>query len=151
MLSNPVTRYRSSGGFLCSALIICSSISRGGSELQKEMSYLNQLYLITGDIGKCIRNRSEFCCSKQMTSSYNLESPYELVSSNKWTIDKFVEMSTTVSKTLTATEWIAINSVCFITATLWPRLIGADVKFTTKRRRYPRSFDFLVGQDCFSF
>ena len=102
----------------------------------KEMSYMNQLYLITGDIGTMYKKSiGVLLFNKQMTSSYGLDSPYELVSSNTWTIDKFVDMSITVSEDLNGdgkmdqSDKFGLLYYCDFMAL---GLIGADIKFTTK-------------------
>jgi len=44
--------------------------------------------------------------NKQLIQSYSLESPYELVNNNKWTLDKFHEMGLAVAKDLDGDgEW----------------------------------------------
>lgn len=121
----------------------------------KEMSYLNQLYLITGDIGTMYKKSiGVLLFNKQMTSSYNLESPYELVSSNKWTIDKFVEMSATASEDINGdgkmdqSDKFGLLYYCDFMAL---GLIGADVKFTTKNDEDIPELTFMSDKTVSAF
>lgn len=72
-----------------------------GDDLIKELSVGDKLYLVTGDVAlsmwDCI---FVFYFNKQLVQDNSLPDLYGLVKTNKWTYDKFVELSKTVSKDL---------------------------------------------------
>ncbi|MBQ8509035.1 MAG: hypothetical protein IJ493_03925 [Clostridia bacterium] len=65
--------------------------------LVNESSVENKLYFASGDISTNLIH-SMFCVffNKDFVDSYNLENPYDLVRSGKWTIDKMSEMTKTL-------------------------------------------------------
>ena len=66
-----------------------------------EMTLNGALYFTIGDIG--ITNKDATSCiafNKDLIVEYGLESPYDLVDNNEWTIDKVIEMSKTVKNDL---------------------------------------------------
>ena len=67
----------------------------------KEMTLNDALYFTIGDIG--ITNKDATSCiafNKNLIVEYGLESPYDLVDDNEWTIDKVIEMSKTIKNDL---------------------------------------------------
>lgn len=64
----------------------------------KSLTILDQLFYTTGDITTS-DNDATYCImfNKQMIDNYNLENPYELVDSGKWTMDKYIEMASAVT------------------------------------------------------
>lgn len=64
----------------------------------ESLSILDQLFYTTGDITTS-DNDATYCImfNKQMIENYNLENPYELVDSGKWTMDKYIEMASAVT------------------------------------------------------
>lgn len=67
----------------------------------KEMTLNGALYFTIGDIG--ITNKDATSCiafNKDLIVEYGLESPYDLVDNNEWTIDKVIEMAKTVKNDL---------------------------------------------------
>ncbi len=67
----------------------------------KEMTLNGALYFTIGDIG--IINKDATSCiafNKSLIVEHGLESPYDLVDNNEWTIDKVIEMSKTIKNDL---------------------------------------------------
>ena len=71
------------------------------SSMIRDLSVGGRVYYMTGDIST-IDNQATWTgmFNKDMIAKYGLESPYDLVYSGKWTIDKFSEMSKNVSRDL---------------------------------------------------
>lgn len=66
--------------------------------LINDLSINGKLYGMMGDIGiSTIRSTRILMFNKTMINDYTLDSPYDLVRDNKWTLDKMYEMSTNVS------------------------------------------------------
>lgn len=66
-----------------------------------QLSVKNKLYLAVSDISMNASSRARFIYfNKKIAEDYNLASPYELVYSNKWTLDSFGEMVKSVSADL---------------------------------------------------
>lgn len=69
------------------------------SNSAKELSIANKLFGVASDISLQDENMTScIVFNKKLIEDYNLETPYGLVNSNKWTIDKFGEMCLKVSK-----------------------------------------------------
>jgi len=67
----------------------------------KDLSIMNKLYYVTGDIGTMYKKSVGIILfNKQMMQDYALGNPYQLVEEKKWTMDKFLEMCTAVSQDL---------------------------------------------------
>ena len=99
----------------------CSTLAYTGylMDLNSEVPYLNlknvwwdqkanadltmngKMYYSTGDIST-LDNDCTFCIlfNKNMLNTYDMESPYELVNSGKWTLDKFISMASDISQDL---------------------------------------------------
>ncbi len=65
----------------------------------KDMGFYGKVYTMTGDIS----TRDDACTimtyfNKFLIEQYKLTSPYELVNTNQWTIDRFIEMTKAVSE-----------------------------------------------------
>ena len=59
----------------------------------KELSVGGKLYLVTGDIALSMWKHIHcMFFNKQMIADLGMDSPYDLVKSNKWTLDKLTEM-----------------------------------------------------------
>lgn len=75
-----------------------------------ELTFDGRLFFITGDISvnafKAIR---VMMFNKDMVAENQLESPYELVNSGKWTIDKMHEMSSKVNRDLNGDQKMGIE------------------------------------------
>ena len=67
----------------------------------RDLTILDQLFFTTGEITTS-DNDATYCIlfNKQIREDNSLENPYELVNGGKWTIDKFIEMASTISKDL---------------------------------------------------
>jgi hypothetical protein len=66
-----------------------------------QLSIGNKLYFCTGDLSIMVNDATWILMfNKKLIDDYSLESPYTLVSYNKWTIDKMVEMGRVVSSDL---------------------------------------------------
>ena len=64
-----------------------------GQRLREQTTVNGNLYFATGDISnQLLYNMVVMFFNKQILADYNLESPYELVDNNQWTIDKMAEM-----------------------------------------------------------
>jgi hypothetical protein len=61
----------------------------------------NKMYFTNGDVN-ILNNECTFCIlfNKKLIQDYDMEVPYELVKTNKWTLDKFFDMSKAASKDL---------------------------------------------------
>lgn len=56
-----------------------------------------KVFFVTGDLALSLRQLAFVTFfNKQMVTDYNLENPYDLVATGKWTIDKQAEMSKTI-------------------------------------------------------
>ena len=71
---------------------------------QKAVEQLNvggRVYYATGD-AMILDNECTYCIlfNKTVVNQYNLEDPYELVKSGKWTYDKFIEMADAIDADL---------------------------------------------------
>lgn len=102
----------------------------------KDLSIMNKLYYVTGDIGTMYKKSVGIILfNKQMMQDYALGNPYLLVEEKKWTMDKFLEMCTAVSQDLNSDgKWddndkYGILGYCDVIAI---GLIGGGVKFATK-------------------
>ena len=63
----------------------------------EEMTLAGSLYFTVGDIGLCNKDATPcIAFNKDLIEELSLESPYDLVDSGEWTIDKIIEMSRTV-------------------------------------------------------
>ncbi len=64
-----------------------------------DLAMRDKMYYTTGDIST-IDNDCTFCIlfNKSLINKYDLENPYQLVHDGKWTIDKFIEMASTLSQ-----------------------------------------------------
>lgn len=64
----------------------------------EDLSIKGIMYYTTGDISM-LDNDCTYCVlfNKEMIEDFSMDSPYELVKNNKWTIDKFIEMGKQVS------------------------------------------------------
>lgn len=72
-----------------------------GSEMLTYSSIGGVNYFAFGDFSLySYDNISALLFNQNLVSQYNLENPYELVNSGKWTMDKFAEISTTVTDDL---------------------------------------------------
>lgn len=64
------------------------------SSLQKEAVINGKLYFCSGDISTyMIYYMYAFYFNKQLVTDFSLESPYELVHENEWTLDKMISMT----------------------------------------------------------
>lgn len=71
------------------------------SNAASQLSVKNRLYLAVSDISMNASSRARFIYfNKKIAGDYNLASPYELVYSDKWTLDSFGEMVRSVSADL---------------------------------------------------
>jgi len=62
--------------------------------VEKAFAFGNKMYFTIGDISILDKVASRgIYFNKDMIKSYNLESPYELVANNEWTLEKMYEMS----------------------------------------------------------
>ena len=63
-----------------------------------DLSMNGKMYYTTGDIST-LDNDCTFCIlfNKGMVDTYKLDNPYELVRSGEWTLDKYIEMCSSVS------------------------------------------------------
>lgn len=63
-----------------------------------DLTIQGKMFYTTGDISTA-NNDATYCIlfNKQLAQDYNVENLYELVKSGKWTMDKFVEIASTVS------------------------------------------------------
>lgn len=102
----------------------------------KDLSIMNKLYYVTGDIGTMYRKSVGIILfNKQMMQDYALGNPYQFVENKQWTMDKFFEMCTAVSQDLDSNgKWddndkYGMLGYCDIIAI---GLIGGGVKFATK-------------------
>ena len=70
-------------------------------QMRTELSVNGKSFFATGDIS-VMDNEATWCIlfNKKMLSDYDLDDPYELVRSGKWTIDKMYEMAKAVAKDL---------------------------------------------------
>ena len=60
-----------------------------------------RLYVTVSDIGKVDKDATwSYLFNKKLVSDFSLESPYQLVNSGEWTIDKMLELSKGVSRDL---------------------------------------------------
>ena len=67
----------------------------------KDLTIVNRLYMMTGDIGTMYRKSVGIILfNKQMIKDYGLKDPYPLVESKKWTMDEFLNMCKEVSEDL---------------------------------------------------
>ena len=67
----------------------------------KDLSINNKLYMTTGDISWLINDASYgILFNKKLASDYQMPNFYDLVKNNKWTIDKWAELTKLVSKDL---------------------------------------------------
>lgn len=84
-----------------------------------DLSILGKSFFMTGDIS-VMDNYGTWCYlfNKTMVSDYGLESPYDLVDSGKWTIDKHNEMAAAVTVDLDGDgAWTMADSYGYITET----------------------------------
>ncbi len=66
-----------------------------------DLSIGGKVYFLTGDISTIDKKATWILMfNKNLVSSFDLESPYDLVNEGRWTIDKFKEMSADVSSDL---------------------------------------------------
>lgn len=65
----------------------------------QDLAMRGKMYYTTGDIST-IDNDCTFCIlfNKSLINKYDLDDPYALVRDGKWTIDKFIEMASTLSQ-----------------------------------------------------
>ena len=101
----------------------------------KEMNIFGKQYAALGSINLLAMSSPIVTYfNKQMISEYNLEDPYELVKSGKWTLDKMIEMATAVSRDLNSNA-VADADDCFgfmgETTSLIYLLTGCGVRFST--------------------
>jgi len=69
--------------------------------LMSETSVMNKIYYTAGEMTLLAREGTWIMMfNKQMLKDYALESPYEIVKSGDWTLDKFTEISKGISKDL---------------------------------------------------
>lgn len=75
-----------------------------------QLKFNDMLYFTTGDI-TTIDNKATHAAvfSKNVLKNFNLESPYELVKGDKWTLDKLIEMSSVVSSDINGDSIIDEN------------------------------------------
>ena len=74
------------------------------------MQILGQLFFTTGEISTA-DNDATYCImfNKQLIDDYNLQNPYDLVYSDKWTMDNFISMALQVSEDLDANGKFDLN------------------------------------------
>lgn len=102
----------------------------------KDMSVENMNFALTGDIGTMYKKSiGAMMFNKVILNQNQLESPYELMNSGKWTIDKMVEMGKTVSNDLDGdgemTQADQYGLICF--CDMMPlAMIGCDIQFFSK-------------------
>lgn len=87
--------------------------------LYKDMSIYNHHYFMTGDIS-VMDNYGTWCYlfNKQMITDMNLDNPYDLVDTGKWTIDKHNEMAIVATIDLDGDgRWTMEDSYGYITET----------------------------------
>ena len=67
----------------------------------KDLKVLDQLFYTTGDI-TISDNDATYCVmfNKNLITQYGMENPYEMVENGTWTVDKFIEMASSVSSDL---------------------------------------------------
>lgn len=67
----------------------------------KDLTIQGKMFYTTGDISTA-NNDATYCMlfNKQLAQDYNVENLYELVNSGKWTMDKFVEIASSVHSDL---------------------------------------------------
>lgn len=84
-----------------------------------DMSILGHSYFLTGDIS-VMDDYGTWCYlfNKQLIADYNLENPYELVDSGKWTIDKHNDMASVVLSDMNGDgKWTSDDNYGFVTET----------------------------------
>ena len=71
-----------------------------GADLTDMATINGKLYFATGDISTnyLLRMYGTFF-NKELVTNYNLANPYDLVDSGEWTVDKFIELASTMSGT----------------------------------------------------
>lgn len=101
-----------------------------------DLSINNMNFALTGDIGTMYKKSiGAMMFNKVILEQNQLESPYELMNSGKWTIDKMVEMGKTVSNDLDGNGVMDQSDqyglICFCDM-LPLAMIGCDITFVTK-------------------
>jgi len=87
--------------------------------IYEDLSILGKSFFMTGDLS-VMDNYGTWCYlfNKTMINDFGLESPYELVDSGKWTIDKHNEMAQTATVDLDGDgAWTMADSYGYITET----------------------------------
>lgn len=88
-------------------------------QIYNDLSIMGKSFFMTGDIS-VMDNYGTWCYlfNKTMVANYGLESPYDLVDSGKWTIDKHNEMAQAVTIDLDGDgKWTMADSYGYITET----------------------------------
>ena len=101
-----------------------------------DLSIGHKNYILTGDIGSMYKKSiGVIMFNKDILSNYGLQSPYELLSSNEWTIDNMVTMAQQVSQDLngdgafTGDDQYGLIYFCDMMGLAF---IGCGVQFVTK-------------------
>ena len=102
----------------------------------KDTSVGKQAYLIAGDIfTKHYEAMSMIFFNKKLLSDYGLESPYNLVGNNQWTIEKFGELTKNITRSLDGSGVMTPNDLYGLATQIdfLPSMInGSGEKFVEK-------------------
>ncbi len=70
-------------------------------QVVKELPIKGLLFFVSGDASiDCLDSVITFCFNKKLAKEYNLPDLYDLVTEGKWTMDKWIEISSLISKDL---------------------------------------------------
>ena len=101
-----------------------------------DLSIGHKNYIITGDIGTMYKKSiGVIMFNKLILENYALQSPYELLKTNDWTIDNMVEMAKQTSLDLNGDGTFDKNDqfgLIFFCDMMGLAFIGSGVKFVTK-------------------
>lgn len=89
-------------------------------DAKESFTIVGRLFSMVGDIDTgCLGATKCMYFNKQIMTDYDLESPYELVNSGKWTLDKFTEQVRSVKQDLNGDSTIEITKDQLGYATSW--------------------------------
>jgi len=104
-----------------------------------DLSIGHKNYMVTGDIGTMYKKSiGVIMFNKQILEDYSLQSPYELLPTNDWTIDNMVEMATKTSLDLNGDGMFDKEDqfgLIFFCDMMGLAFIGSGVKFVTKNEQ----------------
>ncbi len=102
----------------------------------KDLSICGKNYFVTGDLTLLAADVTHVLLfNKDVVTNHNLESPYDLVASGDWTIDKLHEMAKSItSQTDEVPEWTHMGTYGFLVNSnfISSMFIGAGERFTSK-------------------